>query len=117
MATDANAEASEGSRSTEESRRPRQTPPRAQRTEEWWRSLKECDPISLEPLADLDYPPFVLWGSTPSAAQNPPPVAQAAPAPEGAARGQYYDGRLLAAYVVSCGRFECLTTRRCADRD
>ena len=64
---------------------------------DWWRHIEDCDPISLEPLKELSYPPFVLFND----GDNP-------------GRGQKYDGRLLANYIVSTGRFECVTTRRYA---
>uniref|UniRef100_A0A7S3JUB5 ZNF598/HEL2 PAH domain-containing protein n=1 Tax=Aureoumbra lagunensis TaxID=44058 RepID=A0A7S3JUB5_9STRA len=46
----------------------------------WWQKLSDIDPISLEPLSELEYPPFEL--ST-----------------------HYFDGRILAFYLVSTGTF------------
>ncbi|KAJ1460779.1 hypothetical protein M885DRAFT_611972 [Pelagophyceae sp. CCMP2097] len=52
---------------------------------QWWRSLTDCDPISLEPLNELEYPPFEII--------------------VGCDSKHYFDGRILAFYVVSTGTF------------
>ena len=51
----------------------------------WWRSLQDCDPISLEPLRRLRVPPFDL------------------PTDEEALVSCWFDGKLLANYLVSSG--------------
>ena len=48
--------------------------------DKWWRTSTEVDPISLEPLSELDYPPFELGP-------------------------HLFDGRVLAFYLVSTGTF------------
>ena len=58
----------------------------------WWRRLTECDPISLEPLKSLRFPPFEL-GTDESHAT-------------------YFDGRILANYLVSTGSFLHPISRR-----
>ena len=80
----------------------------------WWSSLHGVDPISLEPLAELPYPPFrlkALRGNGKSS--NNGSIVTAAAAFVGDGRRQnggeeegahvihYFDGRILAAYCVS----------------
>jgi hypothetical protein len=36
--------------------------------DEWWRAVEDIDPISLEPISELDYPPFELARESPAAA-------------------------------------------------
>jgi len=75
----------------------------------WWRNLDDDDPISLEPLSSLPYPPFEL-------ANRPQP---------GSARVSvhYFDGQVLAYYLVSTATFfdplsrEPLTREDCARLD
>ena len=61
----------------------------------WWKSLgrEEC-PITLEPLATLPYPPFVIQGASSSNAVS------------------YFDGLALASYIVSRGIFQNPLTRQ-----
>ena len=63
----------------------------------WWRRLTECDPISLDPLKNLRFPPFEL-GTDESHAS-------------------YFDGRVLANYLVSTGSFLHPISRRDITRD
>jgi hypothetical protein len=58
------------------------------------------DPISLEPLADLPYPPFILRADPARSTQN-----------------DAFDGNMLASYLVSTGRFEHPFSRRQLRRD
>lgn len=60
----------------------------------WWESVADEDPISLEPIADLNYPPFSLTNDADSQATT------------------HFDGRVLAQYLVSTGTFEHPITRR-----
>jgi len=53
------------------------------------------DPISLEPLADLPYPPFVLRANRARVSAN-----------------DNFDGNVLASYLVSTGRFDHPISRR-----
>ena len=62
----------------------------------WWEQLKEDDPISLEPLAELNYPPFPLMNED----------------GESSKVATQFDGRVLAQYLVSTGTFEHPITRR-----
>ena len=55
-------------------------PPQKKKKDKWWRTSTEVDPISLEPLSELDYPPFELGP-------------------------HLFDGRVLAFYLVSTGTF------------
>ena len=79
--------------------RPRELKKKApKKKDKWWRTSTEVDPISLEPLAELDYPPFELGP-------------------------HLFDGRVLAFYLVSTGTFlspmnrEALTMDDCAALD
>lgn len=56
----------------------------------WWRKLDEDDPISLEPLRELPYPPFELTFQTSTLIK---PAAN------------YFDGKVLAYYIVSTANF------------
>ena len=68
---------------------------RARRTNHyWWHKLEEIDPISMEPLSDLRYPPLQLFVDE-----------------EGTVE-QWFDGRILASYLVSTGRFAHPSSRR-----
>jgi hypothetical protein len=68
-------------------------------TKVWWRELKDEDPISLEPLSALEYPPFELRARL-----------------DGKARAgeanRYFDGRMLGSYLVSTGCFLHPISRR-----
>ena len=76
----------------------------------WWRRqlLTECCPITLEPLRALRYPPFEL---------------HADPSLSHRTDGDWFDGKMLAAYLVSTGRFQhpisrrSLTASDCSDLD
>ena len=61
-----------------------------QQQQPWWHSLPStaCDPISLEPLNELPYPPFQLCSVDPTTATA-------------AATLHYFDGHVLAYYLVS----------------
>ncbi|KAJ8600306.1 hypothetical protein CTAYLR_000724 [Chrysophaeum taylorii] len=68
--------------------------PRRVEVVKWWADVAEefCDPISLEPLRELGYEPFELGG-------------------------HWFDGAVLATYVVSSGSFLNPMTRASMDRD
>ena len=51
--------------------------------DKWWKTSEECDPISLEKISDLQYPPFELTDDE-------------------AGRTSLYDGKLLADYWSGC---------------
>jgi hypothetical protein len=75
----------------------------------WWRTLDGCDPISLEPVAELEYPPFELMkvaGALPASA-SPAPAPAVGPAPS-----TWYDGAVLAHYITSTGVFLDPMTRQ-----
>ena len=55
------------------------------RRRQWWHSLEDDDPISLEPLKELDYAPFHLDA--------------------GGGMKHYFDGRVLAYFIVSTASF------------
>ena len=58
----------------------------------WWRRLTECDPISLDPLKELRFPPFELGTDSTHAT--------------------YFDPRMLSNYLVSTGMFLHPISRR-----
>lgn len=58
----------------------------------WWRKLTDCDPISLEPLRRLKVEPFELSAD--------------------GVHAYWFDGRLLATYLVSSGNFSHPISRR-----
>lgn len=58
----------------------------------WWRTLTDSDPITLEPLKRLRYPPFELRASETVAT--------------------LFDGRVLATYLISTGNFVHPISRR-----
>ena len=59
----------------------------------WWRKLTDCDPISLEPLRRLRVPPFNLVTDEQQ-------------------RACWFDGKLLANYLISSGSFLHPISRR-----
>ena len=63
--------------------------------------MEDIDPISLEPIADLTYPPFEV---------KTDPTSKAKPSTPGATH--LFDGRLLAVYMVSSSKFEDPINRR-----
>lgn len=67
---------------------------------QWWHSLLSADPISLDPLCDLPYPPFVLSADLTQRSDN-----------------DYFDGHILALYLVSTGQFTHPVSRRQITRE
>lgn len=65
---------------------------------DWWTSLTDECPITLEPLSELPYPPFVLSSKEKKCA--------AAPGAQ-----YYFDGLALATYIISQGNFANPLTR------
>ena len=45
-------------------------PNNTKRRKRWWHKLEDVDPISLEPLADLKYPPFQLKSNNDSSNES-----------------------------------------------
>jgi hypothetical protein len=74
----------------------------ASATASWWREMDAEDPISLEPLGELPYPPFELGAS-----HERGPVAARMHEPN-----CWFDGRMLANYLVSTGCFMHPISRR-----
>jgi hypothetical protein len=66
----------------------------------WWvrELISVCDPISLDPIRTLRHPPFELRAD-PAAAHNSPD-------------SDWYDGQLLASYLVYTGNFTHPMSRR-----
>ena len=62
----------------------------------WWRDISTCDPITLEPLADLNHPPFEL---------------RAKPNPASPAVSHLFDPTCLAEWVTGSKTFENPLTR------
>jgi len=62
----------------------------------WWREISTCDPITLEPLAELDHPPFEL---------------RAKPTPSSPALSHLFDPTCLAEWVTGSKTFENPLTR------
>ena len=71
-------------------------------SQQWWRELADEDPISLEPLAELGYPPFELHVSTATKEGNT----------RKSEANCWFDGRMLANYLVSTGCFLHPISRR-----
>ena len=63
----------------------------------WWRRLTDVDPISLEPLRQLKVAPFDLTVD--------------------GTRSSFFDGKILATYLVSTGQFAHPISRRELTRD
>eukprot|EP00956_Cyclotella_meneghiniana_P020193 scaffold35338_cov64-Cyclotella_meneghiniana.AAC.3 len=71
----------------------------------WWSDLTDECPITLEPLSDLPYPPFILYSSNVNPYGRPPMMAKTG--------SQYFfDGLALATYVISQGNFVNPLTRK-----
>mmetsp|Transcript_27421 Transcript_27421/g.37592 ORF Transcript_27421/g.37592 Transcript_27421/m.37592 type:complete len:658 (-) Transcript_27421:381-2354(-) len=70
---------------------------------QWWRSLELDDPISLEPLCDLPYPPFDLVAPPPS--PNTVSADNSDTSEPKTLPIQYFDGQVLAYYLVSTFNF------------
>ena len=66
----------------------------------WWTTVTEDDPISLEPLALLSYPPFKLNTEH-----------------DGSGQDTLFDGRSLASYIVQTGTFAHPISRRPLEHD
>ena len=61
------------------------------RPKKWWQALTDSDPITMEPLCAMKYPPFELEVESTEAGR--PSVSH------------YFDGKVLAHYIVSTGNF------------
>lgn len=62
--------------------------------DKWWRSLTDIDPISMDSLSDLPYPPFtIIVKVNNSSGEGTTEVKQ------------HFDGKMLAHYIVSTGNF------------
>ena len=75
----------------------------------WWKALEDSivDPISLEPIRDLEYPPFEVVSEHTKTGGGP-----------GSGRVvHYFDGQFLAHYVVSTANFINPVNRDQLDRD
>eukprot|EP00510_Aplanochytrium_minuta_P007641 CAMPEP_0184042910 /NCGR_PEP_ID=MMETSP0955-20130417/66625_1 /TAXON_ID=627963 /ORGANISM="Aplanochytrium sp, Strain PBS07" /LENGTH=811 /DNA_ID=CAMNT_0026333755 /DNA_START=198 /DNA_END=2630 /DNA_ORIENTATION=+ len=64
---------------------------RKPKPKKWWHMLTDDDPITMEPLSSLKYPPFELVISSENS--NRPNVVH------------HFDGKVLAHYIVSTGNF------------
>lgn len=74
-------------------------------SEKWWSVLSDECPITLEPLSELPYPPFILYSNNSgrnkkSSATTPKTGSQ-----------YFFDGLALATYVISQGNFANPLTR------
>ena len=69
-------------------------------TPSWWRVLTGIDPISLEPLAALPYPPIELRAD-----------------PNSTSASDFFDPRVLGLYLASSGHFSHPISRRDVTRD
>jgi len=65
----------------------------------WWSKLHDVDPITLEPLSELDRPPFQLKSGSSSGSAH------------------YFDGQVLAYYFVASGVFENPMSREAVSVD
>ncbi|KAL3785258.1 hypothetical protein HJC23_002713 [Cyclotella cryptica] len=76
--------------------------------ESWWHSLSDECPITLEPLSDLPYPPFLLYSTNDNDSVTESTVSKTT-----VSKTQYYfDGLALATYVISQGNFANPLTRK-----
>jgi hypothetical protein len=71
--------------------------------QKWWLSLSDECPITLEPLSDLPYPPFILYSTN---------ANDAGTASTASSTQYYFDGLALATYVISQGNFANPLTRK-----
>jgi hypothetical protein len=71
------------------------TKPGRRGEKQWWKRLTDDDPISLEPLAQLPYPPFKLNTEE-----------------DGTGMDTLFDGRSLTDYIVQTGTFAHPISRR-----
>mmetsp|Transcript_39538 Transcript_39538/g.64055 ORF Transcript_39538/g.64055 Transcript_39538/m.64055 type:complete len:859 (-) Transcript_39538:4211-6787(-) len=65
----------------------------------WWTDITENDPITMEPIAELPYPPFVVDVQT-----SPKESAHRGGSSKNSVV-HYFDGKTLAHYIVSTGNF------------
>ena len=83
---------------------------RSKKQVKWWKNLKiipagEVDPISLEPIEELTYPPFVLAASEPYDVIHVPGDVKKLSLDEINTKWHLFDGRVLAYYLVSQMQF------------
>ena len=72
----------------------------------WWRNLNDIDPITLEPLSSLPYPPFVLEsGSGPSRGSGDRASSSSSLASARSTKRFYFDGEALAEFLISSANF------------
>lgn len=72
----------------------------------WWHSLTDFDdPISLEPISQLQYPPFEIQSDSGDASAS------------GRSAINYFDGNILASYIVSTSNFINPLSRQPLNRD
>ena len=74
-------------------------------SEKWWSVLSDECPITLEPLSELPYPPFILYSD--NSGRN---KKSSATAPKTGSQ-YFFDGLALATYVISQGNFANPLTR------
>lgn len=83
---------SQGARAAQSKKKRRGT-----KSRKWWRSLDEVDPITLEPVSELSYAPFKLNADEQIS--------------------YYFDGRVLANYLISSSNFLHPVSRRELSRE
>eukprot|EP01047_Picozoa_sp_COSAG01_P002294 COSAG01_NODE_60_length_29981_cov_23.262533_19_plen_643_part_00 len=74
----------------------------------WWERIGDSDPISLEPLAELPYPPFELRNEAFKVGRG----GGGGGGGSNEVLSTWFDGRILAHYLVSTGKFLHPITRR-----
>jgi len=84
----------------------------------WWSSIPEECPITLEPLRDLPYPPFIL--TAPQETKKPHATSSSSSFSwknHQVKKIYYFDGLALATYIVSQGNFSNPLTREPLSND
>ena len=98
------ASRSRGKRQTSGSADGRKRPTTTPRLDGWWKTSTACDPITLEPLCELEHPPFELARADAETARDEKAKGDAKEKDVDAAH--LFDAAVLAEYVVKSKQFE-----------
>ena len=90
-------------------KKPEKTTPRL---DGWWKTSTACDPITLEPLCELDHPPFELARADVSdETEKDKKPKKKKPSEKDVDAAHLFDAAVLAEYVVKSKQFENPLTR------
>jgi len=95
----------EKSDDTVEKTRKKKRPKREKKAGLWWSSLTDVDPITVEPLSELPYPPFTIEVNAGKSSTG-----------ETVKVTHYFDGKELANYIVRTGNFSNPNNRQPLNR-